>query len=82
MRLPTHKSHAFFITLGYSRCARIFLKLHGLCSIGGKWCAGFGHHIFGVIIAGLVVTQFSSSGIRRNERQDSFLNAVTTTKTR
>ena len=71
---------AFFITLGS-------LLVGGLITLNIGWIilhgrnvaiAVFGIILFGLLIAGVVLnTVFIVREIRRNERQDSFLNAVT-----
>src|SRR6202035_5286691 len=74
------KAIAFFITLGACLVASaIFLNITWIVF---HWRQVvplvLGIIFFGVIIAGLVVnTVFLVREIRRNERQDSFLNAVT-----
>ncbi len=74
------KAIAFFITLGACLVAlAIFLNITWIVF---HWRQVvplvLGIIFFGVIIAGLVVyTIFIVREIRRNERQDSFLNAVT-----
>ena len=74
------KAIAFFITLGACLVASaIFLNITWIVF---HWRQVvplvLGIIFFGVIIAGLVVnTIFIVREIRRNERQDSFLNAVT-----
>jgi signal transduction histidine kinase len=74
------KATAFFITLGVCLVAlAVFLNITWIVF---NWrrveTLVFGIILFGVIIAGLVVnTIFIVREIRRNERQDSFLNAVT-----
>ena len=81
MRITSRtKAIAFFITLGACLVAlAVFLNItwivfHWRQVVPLVLCIIF----FGVIIAGLVVnTIFIVREIRRNERQDSFLNAVT-----
>src|SRR5438477_12758513 len=74
------KAIAFFITLGVCLVAvAIFLNVTWIVL---NWrrviLLVLGIIFFGVIIAGLVVnTIFLVREVRRNERQDSFLNAVT-----
>jgi two-component system, OmpR family, sensor histidine kinase SenX3 len=74
------KTIAFFITLGACLVAlAIFLNVSWIVS---NWSRNallvVGIVFFSIIIAGLVVnTIFIVLEIRRNERQDSFLNAVT-----
>jgi two-component system, OmpR family, sensor histidine kinase SenX3 len=74
------KTIAFFITLGACLVAlAIFLNVSWIVS---NWSRNallvVGVVFFSIIIAGLVVnTIFIVLEIRRNERQDSFLNAVT-----
>src|SRR6266403_1536539 len=74
------KAIAFFITLGACLVAlAVFLNITWVVF---HWRQVvplvLGIIFFGVIIAGLVVnTLFIVREIRRNERQDSFLNAVT-----
>src|SRR5438270_4096475 len=81
MRITSRaKAIAFFITLGACLVAlAIFLNITWILF---HWRQVvplvLGIIFFGVIIAGLVVnTIFIVREIRRNERQDSFLNAVT-----
>jgi two-component system, OmpR family, sensor histidine kinase SenX3 len=81
MRITSRtKAIAFFITLGVCLVAlAIFLNITWIVF---HWRQVvplvLGIIFFGVIIAGLVVnTIFIVREIRRNERQDSFLNAVT-----
>src|SRR3984893_7614872 len=74
------KAIAFFITLG--ACLVVLAVFLNVSWIVFNWRRdGFlvlGVIFFSVIIAGLVVnTIFIVREIRRNERQDSFLNAVT-----
>jgi len=61
-------------------CSRGLPEYHlGCVPLAASGATGLGIIFFGVIIAGLVVnTIFIVREIRRNERQDSFLNAVTT----
>src|SRR5579883_1177083 len=75
------------------RRATIFFSIFGICLIALtvalnvgwiilNWREGillfFGVIVFGLVIAGLVVnTIFLLREIRRNEQQDSFLNAMT-----
>src|SRR2546421_13101553 len=74
------KAIAFFITLGVCLVAvAVFLNVTWIVL---NWrrviLLVLGIVFFGVIIAGVVVnTIFLVREIRRNERQDSFLNAVT-----
>jgi two-component system sensor histidine kinase SenX3 len=78
MRITSRgKAIAFFITLG--ACLAIFLNVSWIVY---HWRSVvplvLGIVFFSVIIAGLVVnTIFIVREIRRNERQDTFLNAVT-----
>jgi two-component system, OmpR family, sensor histidine kinase SenX3 len=81
MRITSRtKAIAFFITLGACLVAlAVFLNVSWVVS---NWQRDatliLGVIFFAVIIAGLVVnTIFLVREIRRNERQDSFLNAVT-----
>src|SRR5712672_2201300 len=81
MRITSRtKAIAFFITLGACLVAlAVFLNITWIVF---HWRQVvplvLGIIFFGVIIAGLVVnTIFLVREIRRNERQDSFLNAVT-----
>ena len=81
MRITTRtKAIAFFITLGACLVASaVFLNITWIVF---HWRQVvplvLGIIFFGVIIAGLVLnTIFIVREIRRNERQDSFLNAVT-----
>src|ERR1700741_5616277 len=81
MRITSRtKAIAFFITLGACLVAlAVFLNVSWVVS---NWQRDasliLGVIFFAVIIAGLVVnTIFIVREIRRNERQDSFLNAVT-----
>src|SRR4030088_270351 len=81
MRITSRtKAIAFFITLGACLVAlAVFLNITWIVF---HWRQVvplvLGIIFFGVIIAGLVVnTIFIVREIRRNERQDSFLNAVT-----
>jgi two-component system, OmpR family, sensor histidine kinase SenX3 len=73
------KAIAFFITLGACLVAlAVFLNISWLVNWRGNVFLVLGIIFFIVIIAGLVVnTIFIVREIRRNERQDSFLNAVT-----
>jgi two-component system sensor histidine kinase SenX3 len=81
MRITSRtKAIAFFITLG--ACLVALAILLNITWIVFHWRQVvplvLGIIFFGVIIAGLVVnTIFIVREIRRNERQDSFLNAVT-----
>jgi two-component system, OmpR family, sensor histidine kinase SenX3 len=81
MRITTRgRAIAFFITLG--ACLVALAIALNVSWIVLNWRLGvplvLGIIFFGVIIAGLVVnTIFLVREIRRNERQDSFLNAVT-----
>src|ERR1700739_182490 len=81
MRITSRtKAIAFFITLG--ACLVILAVVLNVGWIVFNWRRVvplvLGIIFFGVIIAGLVVnTIFLVREIRRNERQDSFLNAVT-----
>src|ERR1700687_4332547 len=71
---------AFFITLGACPVAlAVFLNVSWVVYHSRSFVPlVLGIVVFGVIIAGLVVnTIFIVREIRRNERQDSFLNAVT-----
>src|ERR1700694_1092118 len=81
MRITSRaKAIAFFITLGVCLVAlAIFLNVTWIVL---NWRRVvplvLGIIFFGVIIAGMVInTIFLVREIRRNERQDSFLNAVT-----
>src|ERR1700731_2231917 len=81
MRITSRgKTIAFFITLGACLVAlAVFLNVSWIVY---HWRSVvplvLGIVFFGVIIAGLVVnTIFIVREIRRNERQDTFLNAVT-----
>jgi signal transduction histidine kinase len=74
------KSMAFFITLGVCLVALTVVVNVGWIVINWRRVAPliFGVIFFGLIIAGLSVnTVFLVREIRRNEQQDSFLNAVT-----
>jgi len=73
------KAIAFFITLGACLVVlAVFLNISWLVNWRGNVFLVLGIIFFIVIIAGLVVnTIFIVREIRRNERQDSFLNAVT-----
>ncbi|HXM99248.1 MAG TPA: ATP-binding protein [Candidatus Dormibacteraeota bacterium] len=81
MRITTRtKAIAFFITLG--ACLVALAVALNVSWILFHWRQVvplvFGIIFFGVIIAGMVInTIFLVREIRRNERQDSFLNAVT-----
>jgi signal transduction histidine kinase len=81
MRITTRtKAIAFFITLG--ACLVALAVVLNVSWIVFHWRQVvplvFGIIFFGVIIAGMVVnTIFLVREIRRNEQQDSFLNAVT-----
>jgi two-component system sensor histidine kinase SenX3 len=81
MRITSRaRAIAFFITLG--ACLVALAIALNVSWIVLNWRLGvplvLGIIFFGVIIAGLVVnTVFLVREIRRNERQDSFLNAVT-----
>ena len=81
MRISSRtKSMAFFITLGVSLVALTVVVNVGWIVINWRRVAPliFGLIFFGLIIAGLSVnTVFLVREIRRNEQQDSFLNAVT-----
>jgi len=81
MRITSRtKAIAFFITLGACLVAlAIFLNVTWIVfNWRGTLFLVLGIIFFSVIIAGLVVnTIFIVLEIRRNERQDSFLNAVT-----
>jgi hypothetical protein len=81
MRISSRtKSMAFFITLGVCLVALTFVVNVGWIVINWRRLAPliFGVIFFGLIIAGLSVnTVFLVREIRRNEQQDSFLNAVT-----
>src|SRR4051794_39993510 len=74
------KAIAFFIALGACLVAlAVFLNVSWIVfHQRSTWLLVLGIIFFSVIIAGLVVnTIFIVREIRRNERQDSFLNAVT-----
>jgi len=81
MRITSRtKAIAFFITLGACLVALTVVVNVGWIVFNGRRIAPLilGVIFFCVIIAGLVVnTIFLVREIRRNERQDSFLNAVT-----
>ncbi len=81
MRISTRtKSMAAFITLGVFLVALTVVVNVGWIVINWRRVAPliFGVIFFGLIIAGLSVnTVFLVREIRRNEQQDSFLNAVT-----
>ncbi len=81
MRISTRtKSMAVFITLGVFLVALTVVVNVGWIVINWRRVAPliFGVIFFGLIIAGLSVnTVFLVREIRRNEQQDSFLNAVT-----
>jgi signal transduction histidine kinase len=81
MRISSRtKSIAFFITLGVCLVALTVVVNVGWIVINWRRVAPliFGVIFFGLIIAGLSVnTVFLVREIRRNEQQDSFLNAVT-----
>jgi signal transduction histidine kinase len=81
MRISTRtKSMAVFITLGVFLVALTVVVNIGWIVINWRRVAPliFGVIFFGLIIAGLSVnTVFLVREIRRNEQQDSFLNAVT-----
>ena len=81
MRISSRtKSMAFFITLGVCLVALTVVVNVGWIVINWRRFAPliFGVIFFGLIIAGLSVnTVFLVREIRRNEQQDSFLNAVT-----
>jgi signal transduction histidine kinase len=81
MRISSRtKSMAFFITLGVFLVALTVVVNVGWIVIHWRRVAPliFGLIFFGLIIAGLSVnTVFLVREIRRNEQQDSFLNAVT-----
>src|ERR1700720_4232929 len=81
MRITSRaKAIAFFITLGVCLVAlAIFLNVTWIV-LNWRWVVPLvvGIIFFGVIIAGMVVnTIFIVREFRRNERQDSFLNADT-----
>src|SRR5262252_9143718 len=74
------KAIAFFIALGACLVAlAVFLNVSWIVfHERSTWLVVLGIVFFSVIIAGLVVnTIFIVREIKRNERQDSFLNAVT-----
>src|SRR5437899_6312970 len=81
MRISSRtKSMAFFITLGVCLVALTVVVNVGWIVINWRRVAPliFGVIFFGLIIAGLSVnTIFLVREIRRNEQQDSFLNAIT-----
>ena len=81
MRITSRtKAIAFFITLGACLVAlAVFLNVSWIVfHLRSVFQLVLGIIFFGVIIAGLVVnTIFLVREIRRNEQQDSFLNAVT-----
>jgi signal transduction histidine kinase len=81
MRISSRtKSMAFFITLGVFLVALTVVVNVGWIVINWRRVVPliFGLIFFGLIIAGLSVnTVFLVREIRRNEQQDSFLNAVT-----
>ncbi len=81
MRISSRtKSMAFFITLGVFLVTLTVVVNVGWIVINWRRVAPliFGLIFFGLIIAGLSVnTVFLVREIRRNEQQDSFLNAVT-----
>src|SRR6267142_3172446 len=81
MRISTRtKSMAVFITLGVFLVALTVVVNVGWIVINWRRVAPliFGVIFFGLIIAGLSVnTVFLVREIRRNEQQDSFLNAIT-----
>jgi two-component system, OmpR family, sensor histidine kinase SenX3 len=81
MRISSRtKSMAFFITLGVCLVALTAVVNVGWIVINWRKVAPliFGIIFFGLIIAGISVnTVFLVREIRRNEQQDSFLNAVT-----
>ncbi len=74
------KSQAFFITLGVCLiCVAVALNVTWVQNNGRRLAIDvLGVLLFGILIAGVVLnTVFLLREIRRNERQDSFLNAVT-----
>lgn len=81
MRITSRtKAIAFFIALGVCLVAlAVFLNVSWIVlHQRSTWLLVLGIVFFSVIIAGLVVnTIFIVREIKRNERQDSFLNAVT-----
>src|SRR5215470_17100321 len=81
MRITSRaKTIAFFIALGACLVAlAVFLNVSWIVfHQRSTWLLVLGIIFFSVIIAGLVVnTIFIVREIKRNERQDSFLNAVT-----
>jgi signal transduction histidine kinase len=71
---------AFFITLGVCLTALAVVMNISKLDLSGRELAkdAIGILLFGILIAGMVLnTVFLVREIRRNERQDSFLNAVT-----
>ena len=81
MRITSRaKTISFFITLG--SCLVVLALYHNISWMVHNWRNAvtlvLGIVFFGLIIAGLVIyTIFLVREIRRNEQQDSFLNAVT-----
>ena len=74
------KSQAFFITLAVCLiCVAIALNITWVQNNGRRLAIDvLGFLLFAILIAGVVLnTVFLLREIRRNERQDSFLNAVT-----
>ncbi len=74
------KSQAFFLTLGVCLiCVAVALNITWVQNNGRRLAIDvLGVLLFGILIAGVVLnTVFLLREIRRNERQDSFLNAVT-----
>lgn len=73
-------SKAFFLTLGVCLiCVAVALNITWVHINGRRLAIDLlGVLLFGILIAGVVLnTVFLQREIRRNERQDSFLNAVT-----
>ena len=74
------KSQAFFLTLGVCLiCVAVALNITWVQNNSRRLAIDvLGVLLFGILIAGVVLnTVFLLREIRRNERQDSFLNAVT-----
>src|ERR1700678_2755390 len=71
---------AFFIVMGVCLIGLlVYLNITWIHLSGRRFAIGFvGVILFAILIAGVVLnTVFLVREIRRNERQDSFLNAVT-----
>jgi len=73
------RAMSFFITLGVCLVGvAVALNVVGSSSLAPPGMGGHRHSFFALLIVGLILnTIFLVREVRRNEQQDSFLNAVT-----